>query len=354
VTTVTVVGEPSSVTDEWDELADRTQAPPWLRPGWVLAWQRAFMGDRGRLELLCIKDGPRMQAALPLVRTGATVATPANSETPSFGALAETGDGLARMGDHLFARGDRRVTLWPFEARGDIEVLLSAARGHGYSPVARTIGRSPFIPLEGGWDEYRATLGSKLLSEARRRRRRLESQGTVTFGVEDGTADLGARVAEAFAVEAAGWKGRSGTAIATRDAARAFYEEVCAWAARRGTLRLAFLRLDGRPVAFDLSLEEGGAHYLLKTSYDPEFSAYGPGVLIRHEMIQRAFAAGLDRYELLGHDEPWKHQWAHHFHERVLVRLFAPTRAGAADRFLHARVRPAVRRGLERVRNARR
>ena len=34
-----------------------------------------------------------------------------------------------------------------------------------------------------------------------------------------------------------------------------FYRRVAAWAAERDWLRLAFLRLDGRPLAFDLALE---------------------------------------------------------------------------------------------------
>ncbi|HKP88939.1 MAG TPA: GNAT family N-acetyltransferase, partial [Thermoleophilaceae bacterium] len=41
-------------------------------------------------------------------------------------------------------------------------------------------------------------------------------------------------------------------------------------AAEQGWLRLAFLRLDGRAIAFDMCLEHGGAFYVLKGGFDPE------------------------------------------------------------------------------------
>ncbi|HEY7875045.1 MAG TPA: GNAT family N-acetyltransferase, partial [Actinomycetota bacterium] len=292
--TAQMVGDPASVTSEWDALADRTGARPWLRPGWVLAWQRAFGGRRGRLELACVREGARMRAVLPLVRTGATVATPANSETPFFGALADDEDDLEMLAGFLVESRYRRVTLWPFEKDDALDVLVAASTQRGYACLARSTGRSPFVPVHDDWDAYRATLRSKMLSDARRRRRRLEERGEVRFEIEDGTRDLGRRLGEVFSVEAAGWKGRKGTAIANRAPARAFYEDVCAWASQRGILRLAFLRFEGRAVAFDLSFEEGGVHYLLKTSFDPQFATYGPGVLIRLEMIKRAFVEGLD------------------------------------------------------------
>ena len=80
-------------------------------------------------------------------------------------------------------------------------------------------------------------------------------------------------------MEGSGWKTR--TAIASRPDTRRFYRDVARWAAGRGWLRLGFLRLDGRALAFDFCLEHAGTHYLLKTGFDPAFRAYGPGMLMR-------------------------------------------------------------------------
>jgi CelD/BcsL family acetyltransferase involved in cellulose biosynthesis len=341
-----VVADASTVRPEWDALAERAGAAPWLHPGWVLAWQRAF-APRSTLELVCVRDGDRLVAALPLVHAGRVVEAPANSETPFFGPLAEHPDALAELASALFSRAWRRVTMWPVESGRDSSVLERAAATHRYSSASRVIGRSPFIPLAPGWESYRAERATKMLSEIRRRRRRLEADGELSFEVSDGREALRERLDEGLRVEAAGWKGRDKTAIATRAAARAFYEDVCEWAVRRGMLRLAFVRLDGRAIAFDLCFEDNGVHYLLKTSYDPKLARYGPGALIRHDMIERAFTLGLERYEFLGHDEPWKHQWATDFRQRILVRFFAPTARGRFEKVLYSRVRPLVRSALD-------
>jgi hypothetical protein len=75
------------------------------------------------------------------------------------------------------------------------------------------------------------------------------------------------RVMANHAIEASGWKGERGAAIISRPETRSFYTEVSRWAARNGWLRLAFLRLDGRALAFQCGLEDGGTHYFLKGGF---------------------------------------------------------------------------------------
>jgi CelD/BcsL family acetyltransferase involved in cellulose biosynthesis len=45
-------------SERWDALADRAGAAPFLRPGWIAAWWRAF--GRGRLEILTAGSGGRL------------------------------------------------------------------------------------------------------------------------------------------------------------------------------------------------------------------------------------------------------------------------------------------------------
>jgi CelD/BcsL family acetyltransferase involved in cellulose biosynthesis len=340
---VETIDDPNLIAAEWDVLADRTEAPPWLRPGWILPWSRWF--SKGRLEVLCVRGPSGISGVLPMVRSGSTASSAANSETPFSGLLADDAATSAAVADSLFEHSFRRVTLWPLEAGSrSLEVCERAADSHGYRSVTRVTGRSPYVPLDEGWDTYRESVSSKVLSEVRRRRRKLEAEGHLSLDVEDGMGDIGALLAEGLQVEASGWKGAQGTAIATRPEALGFYKDVTDWASSRGSLLMAFLRLDGRPIAFDLCLEEGGVHFLLKTSFDPEFRAFGPGILIRHDMIERAFGEQLVRYEFLGHDEEWKHRWAKHFRDQILLKCYAPTVSGRVERALYEHGAPVARR----------
>jgi CelD/BcsL family acetyltransferase involved in cellulose biosynthesis len=338
-----------SLAAAWDELADRVGAAPWVRPGWVAAWWGAF--GRGRLEILALRRAGRLAAVLPLHHRHGAARSATNCHTPGFAVLGEDADARQRLLEALLERRPRQVGLCylPPDAGSGLEEAGLAARAAGYLVSDRSYLRSPWLPLEGGWDGYLGGLGAKKARGLRRQRRRMEREGELTLDVQDGRERLDELLGEGFAVEAASWKGTSGTAIRSRGDTNRFYRQVASWAAGRGTLRLAFLRWDGRPLAFDFCLEEHGAHYLLKTGYDPAYRSYGPGMLLRAEMIARAFACGLRTYELLGADEAWKLHWASEVRDLRLLQAFAPSPAGLVDWAAWTHGRPLAKRALAAV-----
>jgi hypothetical protein len=107
---------------------------------------------------------------------------------------------------------------------------------------------------------------------------------------------------------------------------RRFYTEVGHWAAEQGWLQLAFLRLNGRTLAFDYCLEYNNIHYMLKIGYDPAYGKFSPGKVLRHLMLARAFSEGISIYELLGAFEPWKQKWTDVYYELRSLHMF--TREG--------------------------
>ena len=146
------------------------------------------------------------------------------------------------------------------------------------------------------------------------------------------------------------WRRPAGSARAGRRRLAAgharVYTEVARWAAGRGILRLAFLRLEGRAIAFELALEDNGVYAILKGGFDVELRKFGPGGLITYEQLARAFELGLRRYEFLGTDEPYKTVWTPAVHERRVLQAFAPTPLGLAERAAYAYGRPLARRLL--------
>lgn len=120
-----------------------------------------------------------------------------------------------------------------------------------------------------------------------------------------------------------------GTAILSRSDTQAFYRFVATWAAPRGSLRLAFLRLDGRPIAFHFTIEEGGAAYQLKGGYDPDLRELAPGHLLVEEVLRSAFARGLRTYEFLDADAAFKRVWTASLRERLALHAFPHSPTGA-------------------------
>jgi CelD/BcsL family acetyltransferase involved in cellulose biosynthesis len=334
-----------AVADDWDRLADRVGAPPYLRPGWFTAWWAAF--GRGTLEVLVLRRDGALAAVLPMARHLGTLRSLSNWHTPAFAPVAEP-DAERPLAMLLLDRPVRRVTLAFVDPRGSfVGACTDVAAAMARRSLVRIVEQSPFLPVVGSWEAYeRARLAPRHRRVLRARERQLTRFGPLAVEVVDGRTELERHLEEGFAVEARSWKGASGTAINSRPETREFYTEVARWAADRGDLRLASLRIGDRAIAFDLALEADGAHYLLKTGYDQDYRRFGPGSMLRAAMVGRAFAKGMEVYEFLGSDAAWKREWTHQQHDRAAVQLFARTPSGRLDRATCAHVLPLARRAL--------
>jgi CelD/BcsL family acetyltransferase involved in cellulose biosynthesis len=327
----------------WEELADRLGAAPFLRPGWFEAWAGAF-GDP--IELLSTETEGRVTGVLPYVRTPEGVRSATNPHTPAPGLLAENEAAARNLADRLFSLGGR-VALGYLDAASEA-IFRAAARSADCVVVTRPLAYRLFLELADSWESFEGSLPSRLVRDIRRRRRKLEELGEVTLEIADGTQRLEELLAEGFRLEASGWKAAEGTAIVSSDETQRFYEAIARWSAEQGWLRLFFLRVGGRPVAFQLALEHGRTHYFLKGGYDPDDSAYSPGKLLLHATLAHAFERGLERYELMGDVEPWKLEWTKAMEERVSLEAFRRTPRGLAAYAALAYMRPLVRRDPRR------
>ncbi len=331
----------AALAPEWDELADRTRAMPFVRPGWCEAWWSAF--GAGQLELLTVREDGRLCGVLPLERNRGSVRSPTNWESPDFAFLADGPEPRRELARGLLAHAGRSASIQFLAADGDdLQACRAAAGERRFRTLERTLERSPYLVLEGDFETYFRSRGKNLVDSVRRRRRRLAEEGVVEFEVVDGRERREELLREGYALEGSGWK--QDTAIDARDDARRFYDAVTAWAADRGILRLAFLRLDGRAVAFQLALEEHGVFYYYKAGYDPAYHRFSPGKLLIGSLLERAFEQGLERVELLGADEPWKLEWMDAVRERRLFQAYSPSAAGLAAWAAEAWGRPAARR----------
>jgi CelD/BcsL family acetyltransferase involved in cellulose biosynthesis len=242
-----------------------------------------------------------------------------------------------------YAGHPRTVALTYLDRAGESAVpARDAAAAAGYRVTERVMLRAPYLEIEGDHEAY-LRARRRFAGDLGRRRRRLSELGVVSFDADATLDDL-------LALEAAGWKAARGTAITARPSTRRFYAEVAAWAEARGSLRLFALRLDGRPVAALLGLEEAGVLHLLKGGFDPAHAVFSPGQLALAETIARAFSARLRRVELGGGAEPYKLAWTDTVHERVGVVAFAPRLSGHLGWAVEAKGRPLAKRvGLDRL-----
>jgi len=121
-------------------------------------------------------------------------------------------------------------------------------------------------------------MSGQLRRQLRRNERRLREQGMVPISVGPG-GDIGEEIERFLELEASGWKGREGSALAASSANLEFGRTVLREAHRRGRLQMVGLDCGDRPVARRCSLLAAEGSYAFKTAYDESYAAYSPGVL---------------------------------------------------------------------------
>ncbi len=147
-----------------------------------------------------------------------------------------------------------------------VPLLERVYRGRAFVKVVPS--RScPYLALDDSWLEPSGHLPLNSLRALQQARHNADAQGQVTTEIHaPDLHDLADVLDEAFEVEASGWRigaanspaGR--TVPLTQDPQRAvFYLQYAQAACVEGALRVCFLRIDGRAVATQIAVEQGGA-----------------------------------------------------------------------------------------------
>lgn len=340
----------NALAPEWDALA--AGGDPFSDWSWFDAWWRAFGAGR-RLEVCTLREGDQLLGAYALCRSGAGLRGLANSQTPAFRPVARDALALAQISDAVRrAAPQLELPVLPGDepAHRAMHDCVRAAGGLDFAVVQK---RSPITDTRGSFEEYRKPRKGQW-REMERRSRKAARDHHASFSLIEPATDFEALLEEGLVLEAAGWKGRAGTAILSSSPTADFFRDVARAAARRGELRFSTLRLDGVLAAFDLALVTRGRYFLLKTAYDESARSLAPGLVLRRAVIEECFSAHLDAHEFLGIDMAWKRLFATEYRDHVRYRAYRTTRANRLRHGYRARVRPRAKRWLEawRARNA--
>ena len=125
--------------------------------------------------------------------------------------------------------------------------------------------------------DYFGGLKSKRRSELKRLRRKLGEE----LGGEPLSRDRDDAIAAAdrfLELEASGWKGRAGTALASDAASMTLFRDVCERLADKGRLRFRSFEVGDRVTAMTCDLVAGDVLFGFKTAYDEGLRRYSPGV----------------------------------------------------------------------------
>jgi CelD/BcsL family acetyltransferase involved in cellulose biosynthesis len=329
---------------EWNAALSRgPRDEPMLRHEWLRAWIENF-APGATLRTFLVRAGKEICAAVPLIETTERSAdtcfvpmttwhTPSNDHSQRGGVLlGRRGDeGLRMIWERLAeTEGWDRLRLRDLPTGAPEWQLRDWAAQAGYPCGLWVSLRSPYLSLPKSYDAVEKALDGKFRQNLRRRKRRLAEKGEVKYALVDGkdAKALDAALADFFEIEAGGWKGKDGTAIAQRPELVGFYTQIARDAAKRGGLALGVLTLGGKPVAAHLSVVHAKRHFLIKIGYDEALHEHSPGQQMVSEAIQDSCSRGLAEFDFLGPCMEWKLDWESQLRTHLWLTIFRPTHAG--------------------------
>jgi CelD/BcsL family acetyltransferase involved in cellulose biosynthesis len=177
------------------------------------------------------------------------------------------------------------------------------------------------------WD---AAVRGKKRKELRRQANRLAEQGVMTFRRWQAGEPLDPWIEAFLDLEARGWKGRAGSALASHSDTAAWFRAIVTGAAEAGKLDMRALDLDDRPLAMLVNFLCPPGGFSFKTAFDEDYARFSPGVLLQQanlDLLEDSRIAWVDSCAAPGHpmiDSVWRER-------RRLVWINVPL-SGAADR----------------------
>jgi CelD/BcsL family acetyltransferase involved in cellulose biosynthesis len=304
---------------EWNALAAASRDSVNERHEFLRIFLDSFYAHWRGLRLLVARaDDGALKGVLPLISTrrllyGLPVnqlATPASVQFTRFDFPQASTEASGAFLDYLAQDLHWDVLQLRFASEAsNVEVLTDLANYQGFAVAAHASLYSPYITLPKTYDELSGRLSAKFRANLRRRRANLAERGAIELEKFSGDRDLTEILADGFAIEQSGWKGQEGTAIVRDPAAYNFFTDLAEEAAQRGYLTLYFLKVGGKRVAFHFGLTYNGRYLFLKPGYDEAYKEFSPGHLIVEDVLKDCIAQGLEEFDFLGENMPWKEDW---------------------------------------------
>ncbi|MFN7029589.1 MAG: GNAT family N-acetyltransferase [Sphingopyxis sp.] len=176
----------------------------------------------------------------------------------------------------------------------------------------RALLDSDLSPME-YWD---AAVRAKKRKELRRQANRLAEQGAVRFRRWQAGEAIEPWIDAFLDLEARGWKGRAGSALASHCDTQAWFRAILTGAAESGRLDMRALDLDERPLAMLINFLAPPGGFSFKTAFDEDYARFSPGVLLQQanlDLLDDPAIAWIDSCAAPGHpmiDSVWRERRA--------------------------------------------
>lgn len=275
---------------------------PWLVPALKAYWPTL------PAEILALWQGDELRGIFALKAGGGLLRRAWNSPLSFSGTpLIAASDPGSVLQAFLGAQRGRVIQFRAIPASGPFWDMLSAAvmETGGAIEILNRWERAALSAQTSFEDWYATNFERKRRKEYRRLRSRLGEEGALESLSWAPGDPVDPWLDELIMLEAQGWKGRRGTALATDAVMAKAFREALHLLAGEGSLRFWKIAFNGKPIAMMSGLVKNGQGWLGKIAYDESFARYSPGVMLildaTETLIDKERLALVDSCAIPGH-----------------------------------------------------
>ncbi len=328
---------------EWNELLAASASDSlFLRHEWITTWWDVF-GERFHLAAEAARDETGRLVGLAPCMTGPGPGR-LSRRLPHLMVIGQQGDTLAEHLD-LIVRRDCESAVVPalldalstddaphwdvlyfervLEASPVLVVLADHLRAKGYAPERSSAGVSPYLPLPSSFESLLSAKSRNFRKQYLNSSNRLAREGEVRFRLAGRDVSHEEAFETLVSLHRARWEGKDGS-FATEAYVR-FHRELSRRLLDVDACCLALLDVGAATVAARYDFVHAGKMWCFQGGWLPAYERMRVGTLLLGHVLGWAIEQGLEEYDFLSGEDPYKHRWA--TDERALVNLtaFAPT-----------------------------
>lgn len=291
------------VAAQWDSLEQRSNDHHDCSVESVIAYVNQF-GDPDKFLASLVYDGNRLIAAIPTqtektLRVFSTAKNLASHWFPGRSGILDPQYHASELAGHLLhgleKAGISALELdWLHNESQFATAVSEWAKQRGLAKSRALRFESGITLLANSWEAFQESWSKNRKRFLRRAENRLAEQGDLYLVcAHDQDAD---RVDEywdtCLKIEHGSWKGDQQSSLLTNPAANRYFRELVRSWHSRNRLQLYILKVNGRPIAFDLGYVKNGVAMSLKISYLADYAPYSPGHVLNAQVIRQMIAEG--------------------------------------------------------------
>lgn len=277
--------------------------PPWLR-----AWWQSF-GAGNELYLRSFRSGKELTGIAPLRIKNNTVYLVGSADVCDYLDFITVPGQEAAFCDALLSElekdGVNRIILESLRPEtAALQYLAVIARERGYQVVSSQENVTLEMNLPATWNEYLDILSTKQRHEAKRKLRRLEEAGEMTYGCQGNPPEVSQAINTFLRLFSLSRAEKASFMTADKEA---FFRKMAAEMAQNGMLRLGTLEFEGKAAAMIMAFDYDNSVYLYNSGYDPKFENLSVGIASKLLCIKESIERGKRKWDFLKGGEAYKY-----------------------------------------------